>query len=250
MQKNSKKYIQISGNTYLSVVIPAYNEEKRIIDTVEKVTKYFSTMQWAWELIIVSDGSTDNTVEHLKSYCEQFRQITVIDRKENKGKGASVAEGMLLAKGKYRLFMDADSSTPIEEVRKLFPHVIENGVVIGSLGLPGAEVIRHESIYRIIGGRLGNKLIQFFVLPGIKDTQRGFKLFSEDAADYIFPKLETDRWGFDIEVLVHAIIGNFKIKEVPVRWTHDLDSKIRARAYIEVLRELISIWIRFRKQLP
>lgn len=243
-------------NIYLSVIIPAYNEEKRIMATLEQVARYLLSKPWTSEIIIVSDGSNDRTVEVAKSFETRFPRIKILTLPENRGKGYAVKIGMLAGKGKLRLFLDADGSTPVGELEKLlvFIHtgtenVSGNGrydVVIGSLAVAGAEVDKKQYILRVMAGKIGNILIQFLVLPGIKDTQRGFKLFTAEAAGKIFSNLTVARWGFDVEVLVLARKFNFSIKELPVYWSHSTGSKISPLAYIRTFFEVLGIWWRWR----
>lgn len=239
-------------NPFLSVIIPAYNEENRIGPTLESVGKYLSGQTWSSEVIVVSDGSKDRTVEVATSFQQTFPFIKVLANEINQGKGAAVRQGMLVATGECRLFMDADNSTQITEIQKLQPNLLPKhcDVVISSLWVEGARVIKPEFFLRTIAGRIGNWLIRFLLLPGIKDTQRGFKLFTAKAAEDIFSKLRTNRWGFDIEALALGRKLGYTIKEVPVNWTYSQNSKVRVGAYIEVLREVIQIWQRLKKEFP
>lgn len=233
---------------FLSVVIPAYNEAGRIGATLKAVIRYLTQRSWSSEIIVVSDGSDDATVTVAKSFQNAFPALSVIDNKENHGKGWVVRQGMSEARGTLRLFTDADNSTPIEELGRLLPFIRKYGtssgqydVVIGSIGLKESKVERSESLLRVIAGRMGNIIIQVFAVPGIHDTQRGFKLFTEAAAEKIFPKLKIARWGFDIEALALARRFALTIKEVPVRWIHDPASKVKASAYLQVLFEVLKI---------
>lgn len=227
---------------FLSVVIPAYNEEKRITPTLERVCNYLSGQSWIWEVIVVSDGSTDRTVNIVRNLQARYPRLKLLVNESNHGKGYVVKQGMLEASGQLRLFMDADSSTPIQEIEKLLPYIRRSyDIVIGSLGVKGAQVDKSEFFWRVVAGKIGNILIQLIVLPGIQDTQRGFKLFTADAAKKIFPYMKIGGWGFDIEALALARKFSFSIKEVPVRWSHDEGSKISAFSYITVLYELVRI---------
>ena len=192
----------------------------------------------------------------------------MIDNKENHGKGWVVRQGMLEAQGDYRLFMDADNATTIDHLDKFWPYVyphtkraqaaepqVLNGngarsgmgvnegydVVIASIAVKGAEVVHTEPFYKRILGKLGNLWIQFWVLPGIWDSQRGFKLFSARAAQAVFSKQKIMRWGFDIEVLALARKFGYKIKEVSIKWVNDPESKVKPSAYLQVLIETLKI---------
>lgn len=237
----------------LSVVIPAYNEEKRIGSTLEVIASYLATQEYGSEVLVVIDGAKDKTADVVKRHQEKMPNLRVIDNPENHGKGYVVRQGMQEAKGELRLFTDADNATPIEEVEKLFnfikhpratdddQHVYD--VVIGSIGLPGSDVEKSESYIRALAGKLANLLIQIVALPGIHDTQRGFKLFTAAAADDIFSRLSIDRWGFDIEALAVARKLKYRIKEVPIHWVHDEMSHVGAGAYANTLLDLLRIRI-------
>lgn len=227
---------------YLSVVIPAYNEEKRIEKTLLSVHEYLSRQNYDYEIIVVSDGSSDGTVVTVNNQLSTINNLKLIDNKENHGKGWAVGRGMLEAQGDRRLFMDADNSTAIDHLEKFWPYIREGyDVVIASIAIKGAEVAQTEKFYKRVLGKLGNLWIQFWVLPGVWDSQRGFKLFTAKAAEAIFPKLKITRWGFDIEVLVLARKFGFKIKEVPIKWINDPESKVKPSAYLQVLLETLKI---------
>ena len=237
----------------LSVVIPAYNEEKRIGSTLEAIDSYLAAQQYASEVLVVIDGASDGTGNVVRGYQEKMSNLRLIDNPENHGKGYVVRQGMLEAKGELRLFTDADNATPIEEVEKLLnfikhpraadddQHVYD--IVIGSIGLPESKVEKGESGIRQLAGRMANLLIQIVVLPGIHDTQRGFKLFTAASADDIFSRLTINRWGFDIEALAVARKLKYRIKEVPIRWIHNEMSAVGAGAYLNTLLDLLRIRI-------
>ncbi len=227
---------------YLSVIIPAYNEEKRIGRTLESVAEYLRGKSWESEVVVVSDGSQDTTVAVARGFGDKIKNLRVIDNKENHGKGHVVREGMIVAQGDLRLFMDADNATPITELEKFLPY-IEKGydVVIGSLGLPEAQYDKRKFFLRMVAGRIGNWFIQFLLLWGIYDTQRGFKLFTRRVAEAIFTKVTIWGWGFDVEALALARKFSFKIKELPVVWTDQEGSKIGFWAYPEVLWQVVKI---------
>src|SRR3989338_103603 len=231
----------------LSIVIPAYNEEERIGSTLDRIIEYATQKQGMLgdtEILVVSDGSKDRTALIAQERQGKFPRLRVIDNKENHCKGWVVRQGMLEAKGSLRLFTDADNATPIEEIEKLLPFVKSQGmydVAIGSIGMKESKAEHAEPLPRVIAGRFANFLIQTVAVPGIQDAQRGFKLFTGEAATAIFSLTKIDRWGFDIEVLALARRFGFKTKEVPIRWIHMAGSKVRADIYYKTLVELAKI---------
>ncbi len=232
----------MKNEIYLSVVIPAYNEEKRIKKTLLEVDKFLLAQNYAYEIIVADDGSSDGTVELVKNLGKDIENLRVIDNKENHGKGYVVRQGLLEAKGKYRLFMDADNATTVDQVRNLLPFFKEGyEVVIGNRDLKESQIKKHQPFYKEMLGDAGNFLIQALAVPGIKDTQCGFKCFSARFVEEIFPKLKIDRWGFDIEILALARKYNYKIKTVPVVWINDEKSKVSMGGYVNTLKELFQI---------
>ncbi|MGB9848106.1 MAG: dolichyl-phosphate beta-glucosyltransferase [Minisyncoccia bacterium] len=227
---------------FLSVIIPAYNEAERIPKTLLDIDKYLSQAGFSYEIIVVNDGSKDKTAEVVEKMKSLVKNLKLIDNKVNQGKGGVVAQGMLDAKGMIRLFADADNSTPIEQIEKFFPYFKEGyDVVIGSRAMKDSQLAVKQPFYRQILGRVGNLIIRLLAVPGIKDTQCGFKAFTEKAAEKIFPQLTIKRWGFDVEVLVIARLLGYRIKEVGIRWINDPHSKVKASAFFEVLAEVIKI---------
>ncbi len=228
---------------YLSVIIPAYNEEKRIGSTLKSIDEYLRRQNYDYEILVVSDGSRDNTAGLVSGFEQSIRGLRLIDNKENHGKGYVVKQGMLEAKGELCLFTDADNSTTIDHLDKFTPFISRGySVIIGSIGISGHKVASgSEPIWRRVLGKLGNLFIQIMAVPGIHDTQRGFKLFTADAVSKIFPKLTITRWGFDIEVLALARKFGYKIKEIPVDWKNDPNSKVGLKAYFQVLLETVKI---------
>lgn len=227
---------------HLSVVIPAYNEERRLGRTLESVASYLASKSWESEVIVVSDGSNDKTTEVARDFAGKIKNLRVVANPENHGKGYVVRQGMLVSSGNLRLFMDADNATPITELEKFSPY-LERGydIIIGSLGLPESQFDKRKFFLRMVAGRVGNWLIQFLLLWGIYDTQRGFKLFTRRAAEAIFPKVTVAGWGFDVEALALARKYGFKIKELPVVWSDKEGSKIGFWAYPQVLWQVLKI---------
>ena len=231
-------------NPYLSVVIPAFNEESRIKTTLEAIYNYLSRQNYLWEVIIVSDGSNDRTVELVKEFISNKKEFNLIFNTKNHGKGYVVRQGILVANGKVRLFTDADNSTSIEQIEKFWPYLIDQNydIVIGSIEVPGAQIIEKAQWYRRVLGHYSKYIIRFVAgLWEIQDTQRGFKLFSNRAAQDIFSLAKINRFGFDFEVLVLAKRLGYKIKEVPVTWNNSGESKVGLKSYLYTLWDLIRI---------
>ena len=231
----------------LSVVIPAYNEAENLPACLQKVHSVLNTLKLDWEIIVVNNGSTDGTDTLVKNRQKEIPNLRLIE--SQKGKGHAVTRGMLDANGELRLFMDADNSTTIDHIERMIPYIKEGySVVIGSLTEPGAKIVSggEEPLWKVLFGKLGNKWIQIFAVWGIKDTQRGFKIFTARAAKDIFPRLTIFGGGFDAEALAIARLRGYKIKEIPVTWNNGPDSKVTLWAYIQCLLETLQI---FRNRL-
>ncbi len=231
----------------LSIIIPAYNEEKRISKTLDSLNEYLEKQDYSYEIIVVSDGSKDDTVKIVKEKRKNIENLRVIDNKENKGKGFVVKQGMMEAKGKYKLFMDADNSTSINHIEKAWPLLAEGyEIVIGSRDSRDnseAKQVIKQSFSRRFLGNFGNLIIQMLAVPGIWDTQCGFKVFTNRIASEIFPKMKINGWGFDIEALFIAKIMGYKNKIgiIPVKWINDSESKVGIGGYFQVFKELFQI---------
>lgn len=227
---------------FLSVIIPAFNEEERIASTLNKIYDYLNEHNYNYEILLIDDGSTDSTVELVAN---NFPNVQIVKQPQNMGKGAAVRRGMLEAKGTLRLFTDADLSTPIYELKKFLPE-IENGydIAIGNRALQNELIKEHQPFYREMMGKTFNKIVQLLVVRGISDTQCGFKLFTEKAAKEIFAKAEINGFSFDVEAVYLASKMGFKIKEIPVEWYNDDRSKVHP--IFDSLKMLIEI-MRIRK---
>jgi dolichyl-phosphate beta-glucosyltransferase len=213
-----------------SIVIPAYNESERIVATLDKVLAYIATQAdfaGKTEVIVVNDGSRDNTAEIVKGYAAKNPAVRLAENPGNRGKGYSVRNGMMRATGDIRLFSDADLSSPISEAPKLIAAIAAgNDVAIGSRWLDSRTQTERQSFFRQLIGRLFNLLLRAFLGIREKDTQCGFKAFTSRASEAIFPRQLIERWGFDPELIYLARRSGFKIAEVPVAWAHDERSKL------------------------
>ncbi len=230
---------------HLSVIVPAYNEEKRLPKTLEEIDKYLSGQSYDYEIVVINDGSKDKTAEAVKNSISKIKNLKIIDNKENHGKGYVVRQGMLEAKGDYRVFTDADNSTSIDQVEKMWPSFKEGyDLVIGSRDIKGAVIAVPQPWYRQMLGEVFNLVVQTIAgLFGIWDTQCGFKGLTKKAAEDIFPRCKIDRWAFDVEILVIAKKLRYKIKEVPIVWVNDPDSKVKLKGMVKMLLEVLQIRI-------
>lgn len=230
----------------LSVVVPAYNEEKRVALTIDSIEAYLAANCPKSEVIVVNDGSKDATSQVVNDLKERYTNLKLVALLQNSGKGAAVKEGVLIAEGKYILFMDADNSTHIEELEKMLPF-LEQGeaeVAIGSRYLADSNIKRRQPWYRVFIGRFGNRLIRTLLLDDIYDTQCGFKLFHNRVAKNLFQRMKINRFGFDMEILSIAqnVLG-YRIKEVAVDWYDAPGTRVRPiKAALKTFCELI--WIK------
>jgi len=228
---------------YLSVVIPAYNEEKRLPKTLFEIDKYLKTQDYDYEIIVVNDGSKDKTAEVVRKLKPAIANLRLIDNKENHGKGYVVRQGLLKSKGEIRLFTDADNSTSIDQVEKFFPYFKQGfDIVIGSRDVKGAVIANPQPFFRRFVGNVFNLAVQIIVgLWGMWDTQCGFKALSAKAAEDILPRCRIDRWAFDPEILKIGKKLGYKIKEVPIVWVNDPDSKVKFKGMVRMGIDLFKI---------
>jgi dolichyl-phosphate beta-glucosyltransferase len=236
-----------SDRVGLSLVVPAWNEAKRLPATLGRIREYLDAGTESYEVIIVDDGSDDGTSEGARGMAKTWRELQVLRLPANRGKGAAVREGILRARGAHRAFSDADLSTPIEELPRLRAQLNTTcHVAIASRDLPGSNIEIRQPGWREFMGRTYNRLLRLLVLPGIRDTQCGFKVFTDVAAETCFVPLETFRFGFDAEVLVRARRNGWSIAEVPVRWRHVEESRVGGiRDASRMLYDLLRL--RFRR---
>ena len=205
-----------------SIVIPAYNESARLGATLEKVLAYVHAQGWDAEVIVVNDGSRDNTAEIVRSFAAKDPALRLVENPGNRGKGYSVRNGMLNARGSIVLFSDADLSSPIEEAPKLF-EALERGadIAIGSRWLRAETQTQRQPLHRQLFGRIFNLVLRLTLGLQFADTQCGFKAFTRHAAQTVFQLQTIERWGFDPEILFIALKRGFRVVEVPVSWGHD-----------------------------
>ncbi|MBI2483978.1 glycosyltransferase family 2 protein [Candidatus Uhrbacteria bacterium] len=221
----------------LSIILPTYNEEKNIEHTVTSIAEYCGAKQYPYEIIIIDDGSTDGTYRLACILGEKNNSVSILQHETNRGKGAAVRTGMAVANGEILIFLDADGSTKISELDVCVPFLSQGyGVVIGSRYMEQSMVVRKQPPARIMIGRLGNMLIRFLLLPGIVDTQCGFKVFTKHGAHEIFSRQTIEGWGFDMEILVIARLLGLRIKELPVSWYDATNRASRFRPIKDICR--------------
>jgi dolichyl-phosphate beta-glucosyltransferase len=225
-----------------SIVIPAYNEGGRLGVTLEKVLGYVRLQSWNAEVIVVNDGSRDNTAALVRRFAEKDPALRLVENPGNRGKGYAVRNGMLSARGEVIVFSDADLSSPIEEMPKLLAALAAGAdIAIGSRWLQAELQTRRQSAHRQLFGRVFNLLLRIILGLRFKDTQCGFKAFTQRAAQTILPLERIERWGFDPEILFLARKFGFRVEEVAVCWGHSGDTRIHplldgARMFWEMLR--------------
>jgi dolichyl-phosphate beta-glucosyltransferase len=239
---------------FLSIIIPAYNEESRLQPTLQRIAEFLRQQPYCSEVLIVENGSVDGT----SAVVEHFAQTAVLPDDNfqvhllhsPQGKGIAVRHGMLAAKGDYRVESDADLAVPIEEVTKFLPPVLDAhtyDIAIASREAPGA-VRNDEPAYRHIMGRVFNFLVRMLAVPGVQDTQCGFKCFSREAAELLFSLQRIDGWGFDVEVLHIASLHGLRMVEIPVTWFYGQNSKIRPiHNTLSMVTELLKIRMNGRR---
>ena len=226
-----------------SFVIPAYNEGVRLRPTLHALIRHIQEQNWDAEILVVNDGSTDDTAQIVREYGKAHPQVLLVENPGNRGKGFSVRNGMLHAHGDICLFSDADLSSPITEAQKLFDAIAHGAdIAIGSRWLRAELQTERQPLYRQAFGRIYNLVLRVFLGLRFADTQCGFKAFRRDAAQRIFPLQRIERWGFDPEILFIALHRGYNIKEVPVTWGHDERSRISyLRDGIKMLEEIAII---------
>jgi glycosyltransferase involved in cell wall biosynthesis len=228
-------------NPLLSIIIPAYNEEVRLPNTLEQVTTFLNVQAYPAEVLVIENGSQDRTLEIAREFSQRFAYVKAL-HVDGRGKGLAVKYGMQKATGEYRFICDADLSMPIKEVNRFIPPELPvMDIAIASREAPGA-VRYNEPLYRHLTGRFFNLVVRGLALPGLQDTQCGFKCFRGTVADEIFPLQTINGWSFDVEVLFIARQRGYRIVEIPVPWYFSPDSKVRVfRDLYKVGLDLLAI---------
>lgn len=214
---------------YLSIIIPVYNEEKRIENLID-IFQYLKGKKYTSEILLINDGSKDKTLRKLKIIEQKYKKnypFKLISYQNNEGKGAAIRKGMLASSGKFRLFLDVDLSTPIEELGKFEKNWTKFDILIATRKSTRANIIKRQPFLREILGKCFTTLSQIVLGVKVSDFTCGFKCFSEKAALEIFSRQRIKRWGFDSEVLFIAELRGFKIKEIPVEWRDDTNTKVK-----------------------
>jgi glycosyltransferase involved in cell wall biosynthesis len=228
----------------LSIVVPAYNEELRIPPTLEKLHAFLAKQPLRYEIVVVDDGSKDNTIGVVTALMATIPNLRLVRQTPNRGKGAAVRRGMLEARGQIRVMCDADGSMPPEELPKLLAPIVscKAEIAIGSRYVEGAKTDKKQPFYRVLWSRLCNRVIQKSLVPGVRDTQCGFKAFTAEAARDLFRYGRIDGWAFDLEILALARRRGFSIAEIGVEWKDDGRSRVNPlKDMWKVIKEAMTI---------
>lgn len=231
------------ASPFLSIIIPAHNEENRLPRTLGQIFGFLNDQPYSAEVLIVENGSTDQTLNLAREFTAQYPNLTVI-HEDQRGKGNAVRRGMLTAKGEHRFICDADLSMPIEELPKFIPPALHDfDIAIASREAAGS-IRYNEPAYRHWGGRAINLVVRSLILPGLNDTQCGFKCFRAEAAEKLFSQQTILGWSFDIEILYLARKKKLRIREIPIQWYFDADSKVNAvRDALRMIGDIFRIHI-------
>jgi dolichyl-phosphate beta-glucosyltransferase len=231
----------------ISIVIAAYNEEKRIGSSLQKIAAHFAQSGDEHEVIVVDDGSVDRTNETVRDFAHLFQKLEIIRYERNRGKGYALRQGVLASNGDAVLVTDADLSTPIEELDKLMPLITgkECDVAIGSRALALSEILKKQPFWRRGMGKAFNRIVKLLVLDDFNDTQCGFKLFSGTVARNLFRNAVIDRFAYDVEILVLAKKRGYAILEIPIKWINSPESRVNPVVdSMQMLKDIIRIWLR------
>jgi len=232
----------LSPLTY-SIVLPAYNESARIASTLDQILAHAGKREWSFEVIVVNDGSSDNTAQIVETYARKYPALRLLENPGNRGKGYSVRQGMFEARGDVLLFSDADLSSPIAEADKLFAAIHQGAdIAIGSRWLNVDTQIKRQPLHRQLFGRIFNLMLRLGLGLNFKDTQCGFKAFTRNAAQKVFPLQRIERWGFDPELLYLARTFGLTVSEIPVAWSHREGTHLRPlRDGMSMFAEILAI---------
>jgi dolichyl-phosphate beta-glucosyltransferase len=227
---------------FLSIIIPARNEEHRLLLTLQKVTTYLANQPYASEVLVVDDGSTDGTAALVQGFTSQSERPLRLLQTEAAGKGHAIRTGMVAAEGRYRFMCDADLAMPIHEITSFFPPALMGvDVAIGSREGEGAQRF-NESVFTHLRGRIFNRVVQLLLVPGVKDTQCGFKCFTAAAAESLFTRQRLNGFAFDVEVLFLARRLGMRIQEIPITWVHDTRTSVRSlRQSLDMFKDVLRV---------
>lgn len=238
----------------LSIILPAYNEERRLPKSLDRIHAYLAAGGWRAEIIVVDDGSSDGTAQLVEELGAKYPELRLVRNGRNRGKGYSVRHGMLEARGEIALFTDADLSAPIEEAGKLFAAIRERNYdgAIGSRAVDRSLIEVHQSALREMAGILFNRMVRWIAGLDFSDTQCGFKAFRRERARIVFEQQRTDGFGFDPEILFLAQRHGLRVAEIPVRWAHDPATKVRVVVdSVRMFGDLLAIrWNALRGRYP
>jgi dolichyl-phosphate beta-glucosyltransferase len=236
------------GHEHISMVVPAFNEERRIERTITIIAEYMNRQRSPYDIIVSDDGSVDGTGDIVMALQRRPLPIQLVRNPRNEGKGSAVRRGVSVSSGDLVLVTDADLATPIEELEPLLAQIRAGAdIAIGSRGMRESRLVRRQPIYREMMGRLFNVLVQLTILPGVFDTQCGFKLFRGPVARRLFEHATIDGFTFDVEILGLAARAEYRLAEVPVRWSHVNHSKVSlGRDSVGMFRDMLKVAYRLR----
>lgn len=233
---------------YLAIIIPAYNEQSRIENSLRRIQQYINEQSYEAIVLVISDGSTDETVKIAQSFSAEDSRFQVHHYSPNRGKGCAVRTGMLMTEAEWLLLCDADLAAPIEEVEKLFS--ASTPIAIGSRALNRKQMEIKQPFLRRIAGQMFNFVVQTLAIRGLQDTQCGFKLFSKESAKEIFSRCKLDGYSYDFEALMVGKALGYEISEVPIRWEHQEGSKVNLLCDgLKMIKDLVILRLTFSSRM-